>query len=176
MLQILTALKFSNDPLALTEWFVASVGLLIAVTLIYVLILNKSPPPEGLTVAKIEKAEHEAARSSDVGPLLNQAQQDLQLMNFVGAVEISAQAVSTALHELLRASGSEQKDMGISDMAYLVESKAKNSPQFSSWIYQLNTLRLRALQGHTVSQQEAAWAVSIASWLINNIANEQIKF
>ena len=46
-------LQIGNDPLALVEWFVASFALIIAVTLVYIFVLNKSPPPEGLTEAKL---------------------------------------------------------------------------------------------------------------------------
>ena len=165
-----TTLQFSNDTVSLIEWFLLAVALLVVVTLIYVFVLSKSPPPEGITVAKLEQSEDENMKLTDPQPLLDQAQQNLQSNNLTGAVESSVQAVGLVLQQMLQIPTTEKNNLSISDMAYLAESKMKNAPQFFSSTYQLNTLRLRSLQGQPLSQQEAGWAVSFASWFINTLA------
>ena len=83
---------------ALAEWFVASVALLLVVTLIYVFVLNKSPPPEGITQAKFESP----SVVSDPALVISAAQDALKSGDGRKAVELSVKAVSLSLTSLLR--------------------------------------------------------------------------
>ncbi len=170
-------MQFPNDPVALTEWFLFSVAIVVIVTLVYVYVLNRTPVPQGLTVAKIEQAQADSQQKLDPHTSLQQASQTLQSGDLKGAVESSVRAVSIALSNLLVSSGTpDLSAMSISDMAYLVQTKAKSAPQIAQPVYQLNTLRLKAVQNQPVDQQEAAWAVSLANWLVNQTETEQVKF
>ena len=169
-------LQTGNDPIALAEWFVASLLLVIVVTLIYVFVLNKSPPPEGITVSKVESMQSQALGQEDPHPTLQQAENALQSNDYKGAVEYSVQAVGLCLNGLVKSSfGKEISNASISDLAYLVETKATSAPQIAQPIYQLNSLRLRVLQGQPVEQQEASWGVSLATWLVSSVESQQIK-
>ncbi len=172
----LVLLQFPNDPVALSEWFLFSVALVVIVTILYVYILNRTPAPEGLTVAKLEQSQSDTQKTLDPHPALQQASQSLQSGNLKGAVESSVRAVSLALGNILVGSGTQDLSaMSISDMAYLVQTRAKSSPQIAQPVYQLNTLRLKAVQNQVVDQQEAAWAVSLANWLVNQTETQQVK-
>lgn len=171
----------SIDPVLLLEWFAASLVLVIVVTLIYVFVLNKSPPPEGLTVAKAEQQQQQSTQviesTTDPSSALAQADAALRVNNLNLAVEYSVQAVSLCLTGLiLRSSGLVAPNMGISDLAYLAQSRAKSAPQFAEPVYQLNNLRLRVAQSQLITAQEASWAVSFANWLAQVCSSDQIKF
>ena len=58
----------------LAEWFVASVALLLVVTLIYIFVLNKSPPPEGITQSRTESS----SVLGDPAPIISAAQDALR--------------------------------------------------------------------------------------------------
>ena len=170
-----TYLLASTGAAFLSMWFLASVGLVLAVTAVYVFVLNKSPPPEVETVAKIDSAS-EIALSSGPDTMLNEAQTALNNGDVVSAVEISVRVVSLVLGNILKVSDKIPESMNISDMAYLVQTKTMSSTDISQPIYQLNLLRLKVLQGGQASAQEADWAVRTASWLVqlagsNKIAN-----
>jgi hypothetical protein len=169
-------LQFPNDPVALGEWFLLSVALVVVVTAIYVFVLNKTPEPAGPTVAKLEQPQIATLRTMDPHQALEQAAQTLQAGDIKNAVESSVRAVSFTLGNLLLASGTQDiSAMSISDMAYLVQTRAKSAPQIAQPVYQLNTLRLKSVQTQVVSQQEAAWAVSFAHWLVNQVETGQVK-
>lgn len=172
MLTLSSALQFPNDPVALGEWFLFSIALVVIVTLIYIFVLNKTPTPQGLTVARLEEAQ----RAVDPNPFLQQAAQALQSNDLKGAVENSVRAVSLELVEILRGAGiTDVSSMSISDMAYLVQTRASSAPQIAQPVYQLNTLRLKAIQNQTIEQQEANWSVSFANWFVHQIESEQVK-
>ena len=176
LLALFSALQFPNDPVALGEWFLFSIALVVIVTLIYIFVLNKTPTPQGVTVAKLEEAQAEAQKTVDPNPFLQQAAQALQANDLKGAVENSVRAVSLDLVEILRGAGiSDVSSMSISDMAYLVQTRATSAPQIAQPVYQLNTLRLKAIQNQTIEQQEAAWSVSFANWFVHQIESEQVK-
>ncbi len=168
-------LQFGNAPAALAEWFIASVVLVAIVTLIYVSVLARSPPPEGATVAKLEKEQGRAVESLDPHPYVLEADQALKSNNLGAAVESSAKAISISLTGVLSNQfGSSAPTMGISDAAYLVQTKARNAPQIAQPVYQLNTLRLQALQGQPISGEQASWAVSLARWIVQAVDSGQI--
>jgi hypothetical protein len=181
-------LQFQNNPVALLEWFAASVAIVVVVTLIYVYVLNKSPPPEGeMTVSKVEQKSTQVAELVlDPGSLLMKAEAALKSDRFREAVEFSAQVVSLCLTKLIQNNLADSSQVlgsqplatgiGISDMAYLVQSRAKSSPRFAEQVYQLSNLRLMAIQDQTVDQERAIWAFSFANWLYQIIESGQIKF
>jgi hypothetical protein len=169
--------QFPNDPIALIEWFIASVILIVVVTLLYVYVLNKSPPTEGVTVAKLEASSEAARRNQDPTPLLLKADTALKNNNLNEAVESSAEAVSLYLRGLIeKQSGPPPLGLGISDLAYLVQTRAKAAPQIADPAYQLNNLRLKAAQNQPIDLQQASWAVSFAKGLAQTIQEDQIKF
>jgi hypothetical protein len=168
-------LQFNNNPFALGEWFLFSVALVLVVTLVYLLVLHRSPPPEGLTMSKLEESNSLQTRAGALQPLA-QAESFLAANNINGAVQSSVITVSVALKSLLGSQvGTEGDTLGISDAAYLVQSKAASAPQIVQSVYQLNNLNLQTLRGQPVSQAEAAWAVSFAKWLVQAIESNQIK-
>ncbi|MDH2902074.1 MAG: hypothetical protein PXY39_13980 [archaeon] len=170
-------LQFPNDPVALMEWFAASVILVLLVTLVYVYILSRSPPPEGNTVSKLEQSIETTQVTPDPSVLLLRADTALKNNGFGEAVESSAEAVGLCLTQLVRrASGQVSPGMGVSDLAYLVQTKAKSAPQIAETVYQLNSLRLKVAQNQPVDLQQASWAVSFANWLYQVVQTEQIKF
>lgn len=152
------------------EWFVASVAILVVVTLLYVLVLNRSPPPEGLTVAK----EEALAESRDVNSVLSSAESALTGGDTKKAVELSVNAARLSLERVLAKTGIPLTGMNVGDLAYLVQTKATNSPDISQHSYQLNLLHLKAAQSQQISFQEAQWAISTASWISQLVANRQI--
>jgi hypothetical protein len=165
-------LQFGNNLIDLFEWFVASVAVLLAVTLIYVFVLNKSPPPEGLTQAKLESY----AMMSDPTPIISSAQDALKNSDYTKAVDLAVKAVHTSLVPLLKGTKEHISDMNVSDLAYLVQSKAAKSPDITQPIYQLNLLHLKAAQSQVISIQEAEWAVNTAGWLAQLVVANQIVF
>ena len=165
-------LQFGNNLVDLAEWFVASVALLLIVTLVYVFVLNKSPPPEGITQAKIESS----SVVSDPAPIISAAQDALKNGDGTKAVELSVKAVIVSLAPLLKGTGANMGNMNVSDLAYLVQTKATRAPDITQPIYQLNMLHLKAAQSQQVTSQEAEWALNSASWLSQLVATQQIEF
>ncbi len=169
--------QFPNDPIALVEWFVASAILVVVITLLYVYVLNKSPPPEGLTVSKLEASPEATQHALDPNPLLVRAEVALKNNNLNEAVESSAEAVSLCLTGLIdKQSGPVAPGLGLSDLAYLVQTRAKSAPQIADPAYQLSNLRLKAAQNQAIDLQQASWAVTFAKWLLQTIQGDQIKF
>jgi HEPN domain-containing protein len=176
----------SIDPVLLLEWIFASVVLVVAVTLLYVFVLSKSPSPEGLTVAKVEFQQQQQQQTqsvqlvqstTEVSSAISQAETSLRENNFNAAVEYSAQAVGESLKSLIAKSrGQIPQSMGINDLAYLAQSRAKSAPQFAEPTYRLGNLRLRAVQNQPITPEEASWAVSFAKWLVQACSSEQIRF
>ncbi len=171
-----TSLQFSNDPTALAEWFLASLALIAIVTAIYVFVLNKSPPPQGETVLKTELQVAQPPQVTDAAPLIQKAGEALKSNDLKTAVEDSVQAVSVLLGNVLASSSGQQiSSASISDLAYLVQTRAKSAPQIAQPVYQLNSLRLRAIPGQPVDSKEATWAVSFAQWLAQSVQSDEIK-
>lgn len=172
-----TSLQFPINQLDLIEWLIASIVLVVVVTLVYVYVLNRSPPPEGRTVAKQEEADLAARASLDPNPVLTLAGNDLRTNDLKAAIENSAAAILLCLSgEMGKVVGQPSRGMGMSDIAYILQSRARSGPQFAEPVYQLSNLRLRVAQNQVVSQDEASWAVSFASWLVNAFQNDQVKF
>lgn len=170
-------LQFPNDPIALIEWLAASVILVIVITLVYVYVLSRSLPPEGNTIPKLEQYIQTTQITPDSSVMLLRADAALKNNSLGEAVESSAEAVSLCLTELLRrTTGQVSPGMGVSDLAYLVQTKAKSAPQIAETVYQLNSLRLKVAQNQPVDLQQASWAVSFANWLCQVIQTDQIKF
>jgi hypothetical protein len=163
-------LQFGNNLSSLFEWFVASIALLLVVTLIYVFILNKSPPPEGMTQSRLERS----SIVSDSAATISSAHDALRNADNRKAVELAVGAVSGLLSTLLRSTGVDLSNMNVGDMAYLVQSKAVGSSDITQPIYQLNLLHLKCAQSQPISQQEAEWAVNTASWLSQLVTANQI--
>jgi hypothetical protein len=165
-----------TDPVAFAEWFLAAVGLVIVVTFIYVFVLNKSPPPAGVTVEKLEHQSDSQTTSGDASVILSQTHSAMLTYNFVRATELAALSATLTLGNLFRANGGDPSGMNVSDLAYLIQTKAKNAPQISQPLYQLNMLRLKAAQGQPITQAEAEWAISMANWVIQIVDSHQISF
>jgi len=68
------------------------------------------------------------------------------------------------------------ENMNVSDMAYLVQTRATRAPDITQPSYQLNMLHLKAAQSQQVTSQEAEWALNSASWLSQLVATQQIEF
>ncbi len=170
--------QFPNDPVALAEWFVASIVLVVVVTLLYVYVLSKSPPPEGVTVAKLEQIQaSDQVSASDPLPIVAKAEATLRDGKLDEAIASSAEAATLIFRNLLEASyGKVSSTMGLSDLAYLVQTRAKSPPQFADSAYNLNNLRLRALQKQPLDLQQASWAVNFTKWLLDLAQTGQIKF
>jgi hypothetical protein len=168
-------LQFGYDPAALLEWFLATVGIIVVVALVYVFVLQKSPPPSGVTMAKLEQQSPQVQGGTTARAAVSEAESFLTASNFAGAVESSARAISLAFSGLLASLGQGADGLGIADAAYLVQSKSSGGPDIVQPIYQLNNLRLQALRGQSVNPEEAAWAVNFAKWLIQAIESNQIK-
>ncbi len=164
-------LLFSNSVIALVEWFIASAALILVVTVVYVLILNKSPPPEGITQAKVEHSPI----SVNSEQIISSAKESLSNNDFAKSVELAVNAVGTSLATLLVSNGVSVSNMNVSDMAYLVQSKATGISDITQPIYQLNLLHLKGAQSQTISQQEAEWAVNTAVWLTQLVSTQQIR-
>jgi len=168
-----SSLQLGEDPLALVEWFIASVALVIVVTLVYVFVLNKSPPPEGLTEAKLERLANED-NAVDASGTLEDARSALARGETNRGVELAVKTVYLTLSGILRPKHIDHVDMNISDMAYLVQSKSAGGPDITQPVYQLNLLHLKVAQSQPVSTQEAEWAVNTAAWLSQLAVNSQI--
>ncbi len=166
-------LQTGTSPAYLVEWFLASIALVAVVTLIYIFVLNKSPPPEGLTEAKLE-SQNQANETVDVSPLLMEAQKAVSQSDFKKSVELSVQAVSTNLSRILVSKGGNPANMNVSDMAYVIQSKSPGSPDITQPAYQLNLLHLKVERGEAVSQTEAEWSISTANWFSGLVVNSQI--
>ena len=162
-----------TDQAALAEWFVVTIAIVVVVTLLYVLVLNKAPPPPGVTVAKLEQ-QQATTEAPDGSAILSQAHSALLGGDYANALYIACRSVSATLGGLLRNRGIRSEGMNVADLAYLVQSKASSAPLISEPCYHLNSLRLKAAQGQPITQQEAEWAVSIASWMIQAVQNQQI--
>ena len=166
-----------TDQAALAEWFVASVVLVVIVTFLYVYVLNRSPPPEGVTVAKLEqKQDQQVSETSNGSTILSQTHSSMLGGDYSIAVDLACRSATITLSSVLRATSGSPEGMNVSDLAYLIQSKATSCPAISESCYQLNLLRLKAAQGQRITQQEAEWAVSVASWLIQLVDDHQIEF
>lgn len=166
-------LQTGNNPLALIEWFVASIALIVVVTLVYIFVLNKSPPPEGITQAKVE-SNLELAQQPDATSLMLEAQTSLKAGNNVQTLDLSVKATVAMLNTILAGMGVNSSNMNISDMAYLIQSKSLGSPDITQPLYQLNMLRLKSAQSQPISPQEAEWSLNIAIWLSQLISSGKI--
>ncbi|MHB2037554.1 MAG: hypothetical protein ACYCPW_12565 [Nitrososphaerales archaeon] len=165
-------LQFGNNVVDLVEWFVASVAILLVVTLIYVFVLNKSPRPEGMTQARLESS----AMLSTPESIIFASQDALKSGDNIKAVELSVKAVGVTLATLLSATGVDLGNMNTSDMAYLVQTRATRSPDITQPIYQLNLLHLKAAQSQQITIQEAEWAINTANWLSQLVTAQHISF
>lgn len=166
-------LQTGNNLIALSEWFVASVALIVVVTLVYKYILNKSPPPEGITQYKVE-SNIDTTTQSDASTTLLEAQNLLKAGNYAETVESAVKAVSEMLASALSSLGAKSANMNISDMAYLIQSRSPGSVDITQPLYQLNLLRLRSAQSQPISPQEAEWTVNVAIWLSQLISTKRI--
>jgi hypothetical protein len=164
-----------NTAASLAVWFVASVALVLVVTLVYVFVLNKSPPPPTLTVEKIEQYQS-AQVSIEPEVLLSKAREALGRGDISGSIELAVDAAGVILSSLLGRSGNAHSNLGLSDMAYIVQTKARSSPDISQPVYQLNLLRLEALRGENVTPEQADWAINTATWLAQIAQSDQIAF
>ena len=164
-------LQFGNNIIDLVEWFIASAAIIVVVSLVYVFILNKSPPPEGLTEAKLEQAYSTPVPRAN----LVSAQDALGRGDNARAVQIAVGVVSESLASLLTRARVDTSDMNVSDMAYLVQSKGGGTTDITQPIYQLNMLHLKAVQLQPISQQEADWAINTANWISQLISSQQIR-
>jgi hypothetical protein len=179
--------QFPNDPIALLEWFAASVVLVIVVTLVYVYVLNKSPPPQGETVSKMERSTRSTQLVLDPDALLLKADAAVKSSKFAEAVEFSARAVGLCLTQIIQRNFAKEQvggsrpqlvtsGMGIADLAYLVQTRAKSAPRFAETVYELNNLRLKAARNQTIDLQQAIWAFSVASSFCQLAQSDKIKF
>lgn len=166
------ALQAGVGPVSLAIWFVASVSVIVVVTLIYVYVLNKTPPPQSMAVAKIE--EEKEAGENESNSLLSQAQNALKQGDTGPSIELCVRAVGVTLSNYLKRFGNVPTNSSISDLAYILQSRAKSAPDFAQPIYQLNLLRLKIIQGQPSTIAEAEWALSTASWLVQLVASNQI--
>jgi hypothetical protein len=175
ILPVISPLQFSNDPIALTEWFVASVAVILVVTLIYVGVLRRSPPPEGITVAKLDQTP-QLSRAIDPHPLVAEAESALAQGNMYLAIDSASKAVSLILNNILSTElGLAVQGLGLADAAYLVQTKAASAPQIVQPIYTLNNLRLQVLRGQAINPPDASWAVTFARWMLQVVDANQIK-
>lgn len=159
--------------LDLVEWFIASAALVVVVSLVYVFILGRSPPPEGLTEAKLE-SQGKQLQSHDVSPLLSDARSALARSDFKKTVELSVRAASVSLSGVVTAKGSDPSDMNISDMAYIVQTKSPGATDMTQPAYQMNLLHLKAERGEAINQQEAEWSINTATWFSQLVTSSQI--
>jgi hypothetical protein len=169
--------QFPNDPVAFLEWFAATVVIVILVTLLYHYVLGRSPPPEGGKVIRTENSNETFQVSTNGFALIQRADSALKSNDLSEAIEYSAEAVSTCLADLVkRKMGQAYPGMGASDLAYLVQAKAKSAPQLAEAVNQINNLRLKVAQNQPIDFQQASWAVSFAIWLNQIVIGDLIKF
>lgn len=169
-----TYLQSSSGSVDLVEWFVASVALVVVVTLVYVYVLGRSPPPERLTQAKLEMQERQD-EPVDVAPILSEARSAVGSGDLKKAVELSVRATSLTLSRVLSLNGANPADMNVSDMAYIIQSKSQGSPDLTQPAYQLNLLHLKIERGEPVTPQEADWAVNTATWFSQTDAAKPLR-
>ena len=81
-------LQIGGTNLDLIEWFLASAALVVVITLVYVFVLGRSPPPEGPTEAKLEM-QTQPIQTVDVSPIIAEARSALSNSDFKKAVELS---------------------------------------------------------------------------------------
>jgi len=166
-------LQTGTSAVELIEWFIASVALVVVVTLLYVFVLGKSPPPEGLTEAKLEM-QVQQNEALDLSPILVEAQGAISISNFKKAIELSVRAVSLTLSRTLVSKGADPANMNVSDMAYIIQTKSPGAPDITQPAYQLSLLHLKVEKGEPVTQQEADWSLSTANWFLGLVANSQL--
>jgi hypothetical protein len=173
LLDLILVLQSGNNALDLVEWFLASVGLVVAVTLVYVFILSKSTAPPTMTVAKVEEAAGPGENLAGVQVAIQKTGQALQAHDFRGVVEESAEAVSIVLRRAAQVIlGRDLEGAGIADLAYIIQSKSKTPINIAEPTYQLNNLRLRAIQDQPIQEQEATWAASFSKWLVELLGQQ----
>lgn len=161
---------------AVAEWFVASVAIVFVVTLMYKYVLSGSPPPEGATVEKVEEMKHAPVSILDANRSIEQASQAIAGQDYITAINLAVHATTETLRNLLISVGGDPSDMNASDLSYLIETRAKTGPKIAPSCYQLNSLRLKALQGQPLTKEEAEWAVSTAQWLKGIVDSKTISF
>ncbi len=166
-------LQVENGGVDLIEWFVASVALVVVVTLVYVFVLNKSPPPEGLTEAKLE-TQNQQIQTIDAAPMLSEARMALTNSDLKKAIELSIKASGVVLSHILTLKGADPSDMNISDMAFIIQTKSPGTTDITQPAYQLNLLHLKVERGEPVTYQEADWAISTANWFSQLVSNSQL--
>lgn len=165
------ALQLGTTDTSLVVWFVVSAVLITLVTLIYVYVLSKSPPPEKFTQIKLEARQ----TSVEVPNLLVSSENALRSSDFRSSIDYSIKAVALTLATLLEMTGANLANMNVSDLAYLVQSKFQQLPDITQHIYNLNLLHLKAAQGHLLTAQEAEWALNISNWLVQLAQAGKIK-
>ncbi len=135
MIPILSSyLQTGIDALDLIEWFVASAALVIVVTLIYIFVLGRAPPPEGLTEAKSEM-QNQKIESVDVTAIISEARMALANSDLKKTVELSVKATISTLSRILTMKGVDPSHMNISDMAYIIQSKSPGMPDITQPAY-----------------------------------------
>lgn len=157
------ALQAGGYSVDLVEWFFASIAIIVVVTLIYVFVLGKSPPPEGLTEAKLEM-QSQGAAAVDVSSLLVEARTALSSGDSKKAVELSVKACGMVLSKIVTLKGADPSDMNVSDMAYIIQSRSPGMPDITQPAYQLNSVHLKVEKGEAVTPQEADWSIATANW------------
>lgn len=164
------------DTILVAEWFVASVAIVFVVTLMYRYVLSSSPPPAGPTVEKVEEMKYAPLSVLDANRSIEQAGQAIAGQDYRTAVNLAVHAASEILRSLLVSVGGDPSDMNVSDLTYLVEIRAKTGPKIAPSCYQLNSLRLKALQGQPLTKEEAEWCVSTSLWLKGVFDSKAISF
>lgn len=164
-------IQIGTTASSLIVWFVASAALISIVTLIYVYVLGKSPPPEKLTEMKLET--HQS--SNQLPDLLLSSENALSSADFRTSIDISIKATVLTLATLLGRTGANLANMNVSDLAYLVQSEFPQLPDITQHVYNLNLLHLKAAQGQLLTTQEAEWALSTANWLVQLTRAGQIR-
>jgi hypothetical protein len=153
------------------EWFVFSAVLIAAVTLIYVYVLSKSAPPEKLTEMKLETIHSTA----DASNLLASAEAALRSGDFRTSIDNAVKASALTLINLLDNAEANHANMNVSDLAYLVQARHSQLPDMIQHVYNLNLLRLKAVQGQPLTTQEVEWALSTVNWLIQLAEKGRIR-
>lgn len=166
-----TIFQVGRSIASLSIWFVITGIIIAAITIIYVYILSKSPPPEKLTEMKLETFHG----TIDVPSFLTRAEDALRSGDFRTSIEIAIKASALSLIKLLDDHRTNLANMNISDIAYLVQSKYPQLPDLTQHIYNMNLLRLKAVQGQLLTMQEVEWALSTVNWLIQLAEKGQIK-
>ena len=101
----------------------ATVALLVIVTLIYVYVLDRSPPPEGITEAKLEQ---QISVTADSSTILLQTHSAILGGDYALAVDLACRSAMATLSKVLGMAGGNPEGMNASDLAYLVQTKAKS--------------------------------------------------